>query len=161
MGIVETGSSPANFARGATRRATGGCSLLTDSSATELAGGGAGTDASGGKASPSRRRPSRNWRPSLRQFLAIAENCSRCHLTVTFDPTSIARSTRTHAPEGDVSSSVPRVTHKVPAWFCQNTSARAHIGVRGSITPSSMPCLSANQHRSLVTAGVHPYITCA
>jgi len=139
MGIVETGSSLANFAIGVTGRAAGSCVLVNDSGAMELASGAAGSDPSGGRGSPSRLRPSTNWRPSQRIFLVIAQNCSRCHLMVTFDPTSIGRSTRTHAPERDVSSSIPRVTHKVPASFCQNTSARAHTGVRGSIIPSSMP----------------------
>jgi len=36
--------------------------------------------------SPWRRTPRRNSRPSLRQFLAMAANCSRCHLTQTLEP---------------------------------------------------------------------------
>ncbi|MFZ0732458.1 MAG: hypothetical protein WAM79_09055 [Candidatus Sulfotelmatobacter sp.] len=35
----------------------------------------------------SRWTPSKNSRPSRRQFRATAENCSRCHLTVNGDPT--------------------------------------------------------------------------
>jgi len=59
-----------------------------------------------GRASGSRRTPNRNSRPSRRQFLATAENCSRCHLTVTLDPTWTGAFRRMHAPDREVSSSV-------------------------------------------------------
>ncbi len=41
------------------------------------------------RAASSRRTPRRNSRPSLRQFLATAEKCSRCHFTVTLAPTAM------------------------------------------------------------------------
>lgn len=54
----------------------------------------------------SRRTPRRNSLPSLRQFLAIAENCSMYHFTESLDPTMIGFLRRIQAPDGDVSSSV-------------------------------------------------------
>lgn len=62
--------------------------------------------ATSGLASASRRTPNRNSRPSRRQFRATAENCSRCHLTVTLDPTWTGAFRRMHAPDREVSSSV-------------------------------------------------------
>ncbi len=54
----------------------------------------------------SRRTPSRNSRPSLRQFLATAENCSRCHFTVRWEPIVMGVFRRMQAPETEVSSRV-------------------------------------------------------
>ena len=59
------------------------------------------------RAASSRRTPRRNSRPSLRQFLATAEKCSRCHFTVTLAPTAMGLLRRMQAPDGDVSSRVP------------------------------------------------------
>ncbi len=56
--------------------------------------------------SASRFTPNRKSRPSLRQLRATAENCSRCHLIVTRDPTVKGRFTRKQAPDKDVSSRV-------------------------------------------------------
>ena len=90
-----------------------------------------------------RRTPHRNSEPSRRQFLAMAENCSRCHLTVSSAPTVIGVFTRKHAPDGDVSSSVAGARF-VPVGSSQKTSATAHITVLGSTLRPSMPSVSAS-----------------
>lgn len=56
--------------------------------------------------SRSRRTPRRKSLPSLRQFLAIAENCSLFHFTISLDPIEMGFLSRMQAPDGDVSSSV-------------------------------------------------------
>ena len=100
----------------------------------------------------SRSRPSRNAAPSRRQFLAIAENCSRCHRMMRRDPMLNGRWTRTQAPDGEVSSSVAGVRKDVPLSSSHATSATAHITLRGSIARSSMPTVSAARQGSLVTS---------
>jgi hypothetical protein len=89
------------------------------------------------------RTPSRNSRPSLRQFLATAENCSRCHFTVRREPTWMGVLTRMQAPDGEVSSRVAEARFGVPPWSSQKTSATAHKTVLGSMLRPSMPCVSA------------------
>ena len=106
--------------------------------------------------------------PSLRQFLAWATNCSRCHFTVMRDPTGNGRLTRRQAPEGDLSSIVAAAQQEFPLPSSHISSARAHIVVRGStaigwifsisnppapVCGPSMPSVSANGNRSLVTCG--------
>ena len=59
-----------------------------------------------GRSKGSRRTPRRKSLPSLRQFLAIAENCSRCHLTTSREPTLMGVLRRMQAPDGEVSSMV-------------------------------------------------------
>ena len=100
--------------------------------------------------SASRRTPSRKSLPSERQFFAMAENCSRCHLMVTREPISKERLTRTHAPECDVSSIVAATRLRVPLASSQKTSATAHITVLGSNSRTSMSSVSAEGRTSLV-----------
>jgi hypothetical protein len=50
--------------------------------------------------------PIRKSPPSCRQFLATPENCSRCHFTLTSDPTATGFFRRKQAPELDVFSKV-------------------------------------------------------
>src|SRR5271166_3351846 len=69
--------------------------------------------------SASRLTPRRKSLPSLRQFLVTAENCSRCHLMTSRDPTVKGRCTRMHAPDWDVSSSVPGTRKDEPLASCQ------------------------------------------
>src|SRR5579862_4620720 len=102
--------------------------------------------------SASRRTPTRKSLPSERQFFAMAENCSRCHLMVTREPTSKERLTRTHAPERDVSSIVAVTRLCVPLASSQKTSATAHITVLGSNSRTSMSSVSAEGRTSLVGA---------
>ena len=114
---------------------------------------GIGSDATGGPGCmnsfpASRRRPSRKYLPSERQFFAMAENCSRCHLMTTREPTSNGRFTRTHAPECDVSSIVAGTRFCVPA-SSQRTSATAHITVLGSYSRTSISSVSAKGRESL------------
>ena len=90
-----------------------------------------------------RLRPTTKSPLSLRQFLATPENCSRCHFTVTVDPSANGRLRRTHAPDLDVSSSVPGERQGAPLASCQETSARAHNATRGSTSCPSMPDVSA------------------
>jgi len=104
-------------------------------------------------AAASLRTPRRNSLPSMRQFLATAENCSRCHFTVSLDPTVIGALRRMQAPDGDVSSRVAEVRFEVPPWSSHETSATAHKTVLGSMLRPSMPCVSAGSERSLVTVG--------
>ena len=101
----------------------------------------------------SRRTPRMNSPPSLRQFRATAANCSRCHFTVSLDPTVMGFLSRIHAPDGDVSSSVAGVRHPLPAGSTHETSATAHRIVLGSMSRPSMPFVSAWQQESLVTRG--------
>jgi len=101
----------------------------------------------------SRRTPRRKSWPSRRQFLVIAENCSRRHLMVTSDPTENGRLTLTQAPEFEVSSSVAGVHPAVPSGSRQETSATAHTVFRGSISRPSMPTVSARRDRGLITWG--------
>lgn len=100
----------------------------------------------------SRSSPRRNAVPSLRQFLATAENCSRCHRMVSRDPMLNGRWTRTQAPDGEVSSSVAGARKDVPLSSSHITSADAHIALRGSIVRSSMPTVSAARQGSLITS---------
>ena len=100
----------------------------------------------------SRLTPRRNSRPSLRQFLAMAENCSRCHFTMILDPMLIGVLRRMQAPDREVSSRVPAARLDVPLWSCQQTSATAHSAVLGSMLRPSMPCVSAEWCQSLVPA---------
>ena len=100
----------------------------------------------------SRRTPSRNSLPSLRQFWATPENCSRCHLTVSLDPTVMGVLTRMQAPDRDVSSRVPGTRDGLPL-SSQTTSATAHITNLGSRLRPSMAFVSAQEERSLVTGG--------
>lgn len=90
-----------------------------------------------------RRTPHRNSAPSRRQFLAVAENCSRCHFTVSSDPIVIGVFTLRQAPDGDVSSSVAAARF-TPVGSSQKTSATAHITVLGSTLRPSMPSVSAS-----------------
>src|SRR6202453_1756764 len=76
----------------------------------------------------------RNAMPSLRQLRAIPENCSRCHLMVSLDPTSMGVLIRMQTPDGDESSILAGARCDAPAWSCQQTSATAIIGVLGSVT---------------------------
>ena len=110
----------------------------------------------GGVFEPARSRlqPIKKSPPSRRQFLAIAENCSLCHLMVTIDPKANGRFRRTQAPDWDVSSSVANARQDVPLASHQETSATAHKMTRGSISRPSMPDVSANRDRSLVTTGL-------
>lgn len=101
----------------------------------------------------SRRTPMTNSRPSLRQFLATAENCSRCHRMVTTEPTATGRVSRTQAPDFDLSSSTAGAWQCCPLASSQLISATAHISMRASISRPSMPDVSANPQRSLVTLG--------
>jgi len=91
---------------------------------------------------PPRRTPHKNSAPSRRQFLAIAENCSRCHFTVSSDPTVMGVLTRRQAPDGDVSSRVAGARFD-PVGSSQKTSATAHTTVLGSMLRPSMPSVSA------------------
>ena len=102
----------------------------------------------------SRRTPRRKSRPSLRQFLAMAENCSRCHLTMSLEPTLMGVFTRMQAPDGEVSSMVAGSRLGMPSGSSQETSATAHKTVLGSKLRPSMPCLSAGECGGLVTSGV-------
>ena len=87
-----------------------------------------------GTVSVSRRTPNRNSLPSLRQFRAIAGNCSRSHLTVMREPTEGGgRLIRTHAPDLEVSSRMAGARKDVPPSSSHVISATAHINFRGSI----------------------------
>jgi len=109
----------------------------------------------------SRRTPRRNSRPSLRQFLATAENCSRCHFTVSREPIVMAVLRRMQAPDGDVSSRVAEARFGVPSCSSHETSATAHRTVLGSMLRPSMPCVSARRreefsYRRAGKAGLEP-----
>ena len=106
-----------------------------------------------GRQNGSRRTPNRKSRPSLRQFLATALNCSRDHLIMILEPMLNGCLRRTHAPEGDVSSIVAGRRHELPVASSQTTSASAHITVLGSVPGLFMPCSSARLGWSLVTCG--------
>lgn len=92
--------------------------------------------------------PRRNSLPSIRQFLVMPENCSRCHFTRRVEPTAIAVLTRIHAPEGDVSSSVAAARYGFPVGSSQETSATAQMAVRGSMLRRSMSFVSARNGQS-------------
>ena len=100
----------------------------------------------------SRCRPRMKSLPSLRQFRAIAENCSWCHRMVSWDPMLNGRLTRTRAPDGEVSSSVAGARKDVPWSSLHVTSATAHIVLRGSMVRSSMSTVSAASQGSLITS---------
>jgi len=102
--------------------------------------------------SASRRTPNKKSPPSLRQFRAIAGNCSRCHLIVRRDPMATGRLTRMHAPDAEVSSRMAGTRKDVPLSSSQMISATAHITFRGSMSRPSMPSVSAIEDRSLVTS---------
>jgi hypothetical protein len=110
-------------------------------------------DRSGGTSGPlirPRCKPRRKSLPSLRQFRAIAENCSRCQRMVSRDPMVNGRWTRIQAPDGEVSSSVAGARKDVPLSSSQVTSATAHMVLRGSIVRPSMSTVSAPGNRSLM-----------
>jgi hypothetical protein len=83
--------------------------------------------------SVSRHTPNKKSPPSLRQFRAIAENCSRCHLIVIREPTASGRLSRTYAPDLEVSSKTAGTRKDVPLSSSQVISATVHITFRGSM----------------------------
>jgi hypothetical protein len=72
---------------------------------------------------------------------------------VTVDPNANGRFRRTQTPEVEVSSSVAAARQDVPLASRHESSATAQRMTRGSISRPSMPDVSANRDRSLVTTG--------
>jgi hypothetical protein len=167
LGCVTAAASTAfGFASGCARP----FSCLADGSAAELSGVLLAGSACNGAAafcglmvgrglvsaaprSGSRRTPRRKSLPSRRQFRATAEKCSRCHFTVSLEPTVMGVLIRMQAPEREVSSRVAGAWYGWPAGSSQQTSATAHMVVLGSMLRPSMPSVSAGWERSLVTSG--------
>ena len=80
----------------------------------------------------SRSIPTRYSFPSLRQYRAVPENCSKRHSILSFDPTPIGALTRIHAPLADLSSMRAEVVCKVPLWSFHDASTKVITGVRNS-----------------------------
>src|SRR5580692_682938 len=98
-----------------------------------------------------------NATPSLRQFRAIPEKSSLCHLIVSLDPTAIGVLIRMQTPDGEVSSILAGARCAVPAWSFQQTSATAIMAVLDSVTWTdwfTTSFTSTQKNRTLVPWGL-------